>query len=244
MCKDLVKRSKAQLQQPFSFHSALGRDSVADLFSASMTAFLKGRLCASFVFAFMCLGDAYAGFYDEVKLRAEQGDPEAQDILSYMYQSGKGVPKDLDQARRWAALAKRGVGSGYRASPQRPQGGATSHALRSSPRRPSMNTAAYPSMRMAPRRPGGFDSRSELRASPRRPSPGMRVNVASVGVRGNEFGTIERGIRDYRRGKKWHQRMAKGGKLLVSPVTFTFKQSRRVFSKAVRKATFGSMVLY
>jgi hypothetical protein len=32
--------------------------------------------------------------------------------------------------------------------------------------------------------------------------------------------------------------------LLVSPVTFSVKQSKRVVSKAVRKAGFGSVVLY
>jgi len=209
-----------------------------------MTSICKDPLCAFLVLALTFTGNLFAGFYDEVKLRAEQGDPEAQDILSYMYQSGKGVPRDLEKARRWSALAQRGGTGRNRLSPQRPQRGLTSYAAQSSPRRPSLNASSYQSVRALPRRPGGVAYRTELRASPRRPSLGSSVAWSRTNTRVTEPGRIERGIRSYRRGKKWHHRLARGGKLLVSPVTFTVKQSKRVVSKAVRKAAFGSVVLY
>lgn len=209
-----------------------------------MATFFKGPMWASLVFAFVGIGKVYAGFYDEVKLRAEQGDPEAQDVLSYMYESGKGVPKDLNQARRWASLAKRGGIGDSKMSPQRPRVGYPNYAVRASPRRPMVNTSSYQRPRMSPRRPGSYSVQTELRAIPRRPTSSTAIELARVGYRGSELGIVEQGVRNYQRGKKWHQRMAKGSKILVSPVTFTFKQSRRVVTKAVRKATFGGMVLY
>jgi len=189
----------------------------------------------------MGLGNLYAGFYDEVKLRAEQGDPEAQDILSYMYKSGKGVPKDLDQARRWAALSKKGGVGIERASPQRSRVGISDYRVRASPRRPFVNTVSQQTNRMVPRRPVNAISQTKVRARPRRPSPGSVIELARAGLRNSEF---DRSIRAYQRGKKWHQRLATGGKVLVSPVTFTFKQSRRAVSKVARKAAFASLLPY
>lgn len=209
-----------------------------------MTAVNKGPLCTYLVFALVFAGNLFAGFYDEVKLRAEQGDPEAQDILSYMYQSGKGVPRDLERARRWSALAQQGGVTGTRLSPQRPQSGLMGYAGHSSPRRPNLNTSSFQSVRALPRRPGSFAYPPELRASPLRRSPGSSDTWSRPNLRESELERIELGIRSYRRGKKWHHRLAQGGKLLVSPVTFTVKQSKRVVSKAFRKAAFGSVVLH
>ena len=44
---------------------------------------------------------------------------------------------------------------------------------------------------------------------------------------------------DYQKTKKWHQKVAKGGKRLFKPVKFAFKLSK----KAVTKATFGWLPL-
>ena len=209
-----------------------------------MTSANKGSLCAYLVFTLVFAGNLFAGFYDEVKLRAEQGDPEAQDILSYMYQSGKGVPRDLERARRWSALAQRGGVRGIRLSPQRPQSGLMGHTVHSSPRRPNVNTSSFQSVRALPIRPGSFAYVPELRASPRRPSPRSSDTWSHTNLRESELERIEHGTRLYRREKKWHNRLAQVGKMLVSPVTFSFKQSKRVVSKAARKAAFGSVVLY
>ncbi len=209
-----------------------------------MTAIHKGPLCTFLVIASALTGSLFAGFYDEVKLRAEQGDPEAQDILSYMYKSGKGVPKDLAKARRWSALAQRGGIVENRLSPRRPQSRLPGYTIRSSPRRPIVNTPIYQTIREHPRRPGGVAYTPELRASPRLTSQGSFADRPRTNLRVIELERIERGVRSYRRAKKWHNRLAKGGKLLVSPLTFTFERSSRLVSKAFRKASFGSMVLY
>ncbi len=209
-----------------------------------MTAVNKGSLCAYLVFAFVFVGNLFAGFYDEVKLRAEQGDPEAQDILSYMYQSGKGVPRDLERARRWSDLRQQGGVRGIRLSPQRPQSLLMGQTVHSSPRRPNVNTSSFQSVRAPPRRPGSLADVPESRATPRRPSPRSSDTWSDTNLRESEPERIERGNRSYRRKKKWHNRLAQGGKLLASPVNFTFKQSKRVVSKAFRKAAFGSLVLY
>ncbi len=209
-----------------------------------MAALLKGPIGITLVLAFMGLGNAYAGFYDEVKRRAAQGDPEAQDVLSYMYESGKGVPRDLNQARRWAALSKRGGAGVARTSSQRPRVETTDYRVRASPRRPVLNTVSYQRPRMVPRRPANIASQSAVRALPRRPTPETAIEFARASMRETEFGRIDRGYRNYQRGKKWHQRVARGGKILVSPVTFTFKQSRRAVSKVARKATFASLLSY
>ncbi len=210
-----------------------------------MTAFLKGPIGVTLVFAFMGLGNVYGGFYDEVKLRAMQGDPEAQDILSYMYETGKGVPRDLNQARRWASLAERGGIGVARASPQRPRTGISDYSVRASPRRPIVNTVSYQQRpRLVPRRPANTTSQSAVRALPRRPAPGAGLELARAGLRGSKIERIDRGIRAYQRGRKWHQRVARGGKILVSPVTFTFKQSKRAVSKVARKAAFAGLLPY
>ena len=39
------------------------------------------------------------------RLAAEQGHPEAQFRIAAMYHSGRGVPKDYDEAARWVRLA-------------------------------------------------------------------------------------------------------------------------------------------
>ena len=39
---------------------------------------------------------------------AEQGDPQGQEQIGYLYQEGLGVTKSLDEASRWYAKAKDG----------------------------------------------------------------------------------------------------------------------------------------
>ena len=41
---------------------------------------------------------------------ARQGNPEAQNMLGYMYRYGQGVPQDFEQARPWYRLA---AGQGF-----------------------------------------------------------------------------------------------------------------------------------
>ena len=41
----------------------------------------------------------------ELKLLAEQGNPEAQALLGLMYNLGRGVPLDVDQAMKWSKAA-------------------------------------------------------------------------------------------------------------------------------------------
>ena len=74
-----MKRSKTQLGSRHIYQSELGTETMTDVCSVKMTAVNKGSLCAYLGFALVFAGNLFAGFYDEVKLRAEQGDPEAQE---------------------------------------------------------------------------------------------------------------------------------------------------------------------
>jgi TPR repeat protein len=40
-----------------------------------------------------------------VKVAAEAGEPMAQIALAQKYESGKQIPRDMDEARRWYAMA-------------------------------------------------------------------------------------------------------------------------------------------
>lgn len=200
-----------------------------------------------FVFIFVgsfCVASLDAGYYDETKRRAAEGDPEAQEILSYMYEAGKGVPRDLEQARRWAALAAAKGRSGSRLSPRRPQYEVKHSAPRMNPRRPSMDTQSYQGVRMSPRRPVRVIAQSGVRIRSQRPSSSLAGNYSRAREAYGEIGTYQDGIRDYERGMRWHRKLSRGGKLLISPVTFTLKQSKRAVSKVFRKAALGSTVLY
>ena len=42
---------------------------------------------------------------EELRLAAEQGDPDAQAFLAFMYATGQGVPQDYVQAHKWINLA-------------------------------------------------------------------------------------------------------------------------------------------
>ena len=43
--------------------------------------------------------------HDELRARAEEGEPEAQVQLGFVYMSGRGVPQDDTEAARWFRLA-------------------------------------------------------------------------------------------------------------------------------------------
>ncbi len=47
----------------------------------------------------------YATALQEFSALAEQGDPDAQSILAYMYGRGEGVPQDYVAAHMWSNLA-------------------------------------------------------------------------------------------------------------------------------------------
>ena len=47
----------------------------------------------------------YTTALKELKLLAEQGNPEAQALLGLMYNLGRGVPLDVDQAMKWSKAA-------------------------------------------------------------------------------------------------------------------------------------------
>ena len=49
--------------------------------------------------------DDFASALKEFKPLAEQGNAEAQNKLSYMYQEGKGVLKDITEAAKWSRLS-------------------------------------------------------------------------------------------------------------------------------------------
>ena len=55
----------------------------------------------------------------------------------------------------------------------------------------------------------------------------------------NNYERWDSRYRDYQKAKKWHQKVAKGGKTLFKPVKFAFKLSK----KAVSKATLGWLPL-
>jgi len=204
-------------------------------------------MCSTVVLAFLCLGNAFAGFYDEVKLRAKQGDPEAQDVLSYMYRTGRGVPKNLDQARRWEALAAKGGLSKPRMSPQRPQSRYRVESTFASPyklRKVRVNTVSYQGVRMEPRRPANASRQVGVRSHPRRPSSGT-MHLASSGLsRNSQYRMIERDIQRYDKSKGWGRRLSRGSRLIASPVTFTLKQTKRAVSKVARKAALAKLVPY
>ena len=50
-------------------------------------------------------GGDYKTAYQLIKPEAEKGDAVAQFILGYMYDEGKGVPKDYDEAVKWYSRA-------------------------------------------------------------------------------------------------------------------------------------------
>lgn len=207
----------------------------------------KGLLIFAVILSFICDESLGAGFYDEVKRRAAEGDPEAQDVLSYLYRTGKGVPKNLDEARRWEALAARGGVSKSRMSPQRPQRQYRSDSTFTpplNPRQSMVNAASRQGVRMEPRRPGNATRQVGLRAPPRRPSSRTTLHARNGSSRNSQYRTIERGIQRYDKSKKWSRRLSRGSRFLVSPVTFTFKQTKRAVTKVARKAAFASVVSY
>ncbi len=51
------------------------------------------------------LREDYETALEEWRPLAKSGNPEAQNMLGYMYRYGQGVPQDFDQARQWYRLA-------------------------------------------------------------------------------------------------------------------------------------------
>ena len=51
------------------------------------------------------LREDYERALEEWRPLAKGGNPEAQNMLGYMYRYGQGVPQDFDQARQWYRLA-------------------------------------------------------------------------------------------------------------------------------------------
>lgn len=182
-----------------------------------------------------CATGLGSGFYAEVERRARQGDSEAQDLLSYMYAYGKGVPKDLEKSREWAALSNRSVQPIRRFEPRRPNRSYSETKQQSLNSTYKLNTTNRPGIRMSPRRPGEIISRKRMHSMPRLPAKSL-VRPGSYASLGNpEFKAVRQGVRSYRNGRKWQRRLTKGGRILTSPITFTIKQSkwaiRRMFQR-------------
>ena len=53
--------------------------------------------------AFICVGAAHAAEtgFDKLKMMAEHGDPTSQYLLAMMYEAGVGMPKNINEAKRW-----------------------------------------------------------------------------------------------------------------------------------------------
>jgi hypothetical protein len=238
--------------------------------------------------ALACYGSALFGngFLDEIRLKAESGDREAQATLSYLYRSGKGVQKDRDEARKWSDLSyskgnaaaqsrptqraspsehrystlrsspsrsdTRSIDSVRRMSPTRPAAG-SNPGLRMDPSRP--NGGKYASnIRVNPRGPDGRSVVSSSRVNPRRPATSFREvrkrrperrlveRVSKANSLRSDYRRLESDYQSYRLTRKSGNKLLKGGRLLFSPISFTFRQSKKAVSKVARKIAFGAMV--
>ncbi len=152
-------------------------------------------------------GPIYAGsFVDDVRFRAEQGDKEAQATLGYLYESGRGVAKDPEQARRWYERATQKSSSGVRQSPRRPS---------------AVSSLSWERPYERPRRL--VENYSKIRSG-----------VAAY----------EKARTYKRRTQRLYSPLTVGGKILVSPITFTFKQSKKLIDSLARRAAIGGLAYY
>ena len=221
----------------------------------------KSILAVATAFLCCCCSSFGVDYQDEMKRKALAGDRDAQATLSYLYRSGKGVPKDLEKARKWERLGYQNDQSPARSnvSSYRGTSNRESSLSRLPPRRPESNLIAAPrpqrpilqfnhyspnaSVRLPPTRPGEqFPARS-FRASPRRNSQGNVARVERTYDSRFRYERLASNAESYRRIKrKPHNQLIKGGRILFSPITLTLKKSKKAVSKVARKMAWASVV--
>lgn len=202
----------------------------------------------------LCGSLSFGGDYlDEVKHKASQGDRNAQATLAYLYRSGKGVPKNLEEARKWERSSYQrssepeqiGTSAHQRTVPQKPS------RSRMIPRRPESNSTfrqsptgysyrpSNSSVRMPPTRPNVRSRNSTLRRPPQRPPANIRREKTSE----NRYERLSSSVEDYRRlNGKSPNRLIKSGRIILSPISFTLKKSKKVVTKVARKLAWGAVV--
>ncbi len=191
-----------------------------------------------------------ASFLEETRRKALSGDVQAQETLSYLYREGRGVEKSRDEARRWSALAARSraesarprlgpsapssfsdtrshpipsplshapARSPRRSEPTRPYGSPSS-SLGYPVRRPMAATVATNPGRSLPTRPSGHFSSN---ASPGRYEPVARYERARA---------LEARVRRTRKTRLGPVR------LILSPVGYVLKRSKKAIAKAARRS--------
>ena len=203
----------------------------------------------------LCGSLSFGGDYlDEMKRKATKGDRDAQTTLAYLYRSGKGVPKSLEEARKWEQSSYRrsseptriSASTYDRATPREPS------RSRMTPRRPESNSTfrqsltgygiypPNPSVRMQPTRPSNRSRTSTaLRMPPQRPPASARRERTTE----YRYERLASNVEDYRRlERKSPNKLIKGGKIILSPISFTLKKSKKAVMKVARKLAWASVV--
>ena len=209
-----------------------------------------------------CCCWSFGGDYLEaIKRKASEGDRDARATLAYLYRSGKGVPRDFEKAKKWEYQSHQNSSSSNRANPSSYRRITPREMLppRLPPRRPESNlrdpllredstplSNHYPSnasVRMPPTRPGEQLRAPTSRESPQRPVPRTLARAERVNDSRHRYERLTSDVESYRRvEKKPQNQLITGGRIIISPITFTLKTSKKAVSKVARKMAWASIV--
>jgi hypothetical protein len=202
----------------------------------------------------LCGSLSFGGDYlDEMKRKASEGDRNAQATLAYLYRSGKGVPKNIEEARKWERSSdrRRSEPERIRASAYQRIGPQETSRSRMVPRRPESNSTFrqnptgygyYPSnssVRLPPTRPSERSRNSTLTRPPQRPPANMRRERTTD----YRYERLASNVEDYRRLEgKSPNKLIKSGKIILSPISFILKKSKKAVTKVARKLAWGAVI--
>jgi hypothetical protein len=216
------------------------------------------KLIFSILAMLACCCWSFGGNYlEEIKRKASEGDRDARSTLAYLYRSGKGVPKDFEKAKKWeyqshqdSSSSKRANPSSYRRItpreillPSRLESNLRDSLLREDSTPLSNYYASNASFRMPPTRPEEQLRAPTSRESPQRPAKRTLDRAGRVNDSRHRYERLTSDVESYRRFKKKPQnQLIKGGRIIISPITFTLKTSKKAVSKVARKMAWASIV--